>query len=182
MADKPTEVVLLSENIGLPPGASGEDIVKRVYELQEQSKRFEQMQSESDRLLAKAEDGEKAKAELAKVEARLFIERAVTNQWIDKSQADFYAEMYAKEPTAVKKHIEDQKFRSFLTRAQALSANDIEKSKVGVEAEIEGRVASEMAKDGKLTKSEAQTKVFTENPKLYDAYRAIQVGAKGGAN
>lgn len=179
MADKPIDVVIHADKLGLPPDATPEQILKRIYDLQESAAKFEKMQNEADRLLAKAEEGEKAKAELAKVEARLVIERAVANQWIDKSQADFYAEMYAREPEKVKKHLEDMKFRSFLARADRLSTTDLEKSKASPLAEVQGRVAELRAKDANLSESAAMSKVFEDNPKLYEAYRATVLAGKG---
>lgn len=177
---KPTEVIILSEKIGLAPNAAPEAIVARIYQMQDKIERADALLSEKDHLLARAEDGAKAEAKLKEVEAKLFIERAVANQWIDKKDEAFYVAMFAEHPETVKKHIEDQKFRSFMGRSQAIRDNSNQtapKSALdAINAMADALVASE-----KISKSDAHTRVMTENPALSDQYRAeVVMGATGG--
>lgn len=178
---KPAEVILLAEKIGLPANASAEAITARVYEMQEKIERAEKLQAAAESLLQRAEAGEKAAAELKKVEARLFIERAISNQWIDKKDEAFYVEMFSEHPDRVRKHIEDQKYRSLLSRMESLPANDASSTASAFD-QIEAMAKALMANEKGLSKSDAHARVMAENPEVAEAYRLqVVAGAKGGS-
>ena len=174
---------ILYERIGLGPEATEEQAVERIHVLADENKELrvkcdtlQKMFAENHRAIEQAKAEKKKYTELT---AFAVVDKAIADQRIEAHQREYFLADFIRDPERTQKFFEEQGYRSILARRTSL-AGDI--APVSALVEIEGRAAELIARDGKLSKSEAHQRVLSENPELADRYRTAVVKGAGGAD
>lgn len=179
MADeKEGRVVIASDRIGLPANASSDEIVDQVYRMADRLKQLEVALAESSRIAA---EHKKSSEDLKALQAKVLVEEAIRNKWIDKSEEQYFIEDYVSDPVRTQKRIDDRKYRTILTKHIALRG---EAPEVDVEVEIDDAAQKLMASEPRFKDKPAMARleVLKRDKTLSEKYRDKQLGAQKGGD
>jgi len=172
---------LVAQALGIPLDSPVEKMVEAISDLSQEAKDGRVWKDRAEENLSKLEAGQKIEKENAELRADAFLEKAKRSYRITAAEEVPLKKLYLSGPAgeaSVKELIAARADQEYLTRVSSLQTI---KEPVSALVEIEGRTAELMAKNDKLSKSDAQVQILARDPDLAERYRLEVVsGAKGG--
>jgi hypothetical protein len=176
------ELKLVAQALGLPLDSPIEKCVEAIGTLSKKATDGEQGWKEAEENLKKLERTDRILVENAKLRAEVFVGKAVADFQIDAAEANVLKGMFLRGEDGEKDVaalLATKKKGDYFTRKSSLVGSHVPTDPL---AEIEGRAAELMAKDQKLSKSDAQTRVLNLDPDLAERYRTAIVKGAGGTD
>lgn len=175
-------VVIMAERLGLPPDATPEQIRDKVHVLAEENVHLKHevniWRERAEKQTAELAEGRKAIDKVKEMEARLFVEKAIRDQRIDKADEEKFLRVFQLDRKLAEQWIEERAHRDFMAKEQGIGLDLPVMSAVD---EVRAKAEALMASDKSLTLAVAQMRVL-QDEKLYERYRAETVSgaARGG--
>jgi hypothetical protein len=184
------DMKLLAEDFGLPPSATGDEIVSKAKSLAEENRTLAEQRDmwriEAEKKQVELAEAQKVVRSVREQEGARLVDRGIADQKIDKSERDFFINMYREHPDQVSKLLNERSYRQYLARDMRMQGNlKIGPTNENPMDELKAKVAEKLANDTSRTLSEAaaQAEVLREDPTLYERTRQFELGQgakKGG--
>lgn len=175
------DLKVVAQALSLPADSAVEKVTERIGELIEAEKQGRVWKLRANENLSKVESDKRLVKEAEEARADAFFLKAGFK--VTKAQADQLKKWYMGGPEGekqVKEYLDVCEENDYLTRSHAITKDA--SPPTDPLAEIESRSVELMAKDSKLSKSDANQRVLNADPDLADRYRTVIVKGAGGAN